>query len=103
MRMVSSPNQSQCYVRLPLADLDDGQWQLQDLLGDARYDRKGDDLQARGLYLDMAPWQTSVFSLKCQCRGGASNEVGVVGSGLLEPGNLRWSHTEGWRYGLYGL
>jgi hypothetical protein len=65
-----APNQSQCYVRLPFADLGNCQWRLQDLLGDAHYDRKGDDLQGRGLYLDMSPWQTAVFSLKAQCRGG---------------------------------
>ena len=33
------------------------------MLGDATYDRDGNDLQARGLYLDMPPWQASVFAL----------------------------------------
>src|SRR5262249_26433223 len=56
-------NQSQCYVRLPFADLGTGRWRLTDLLGDAAYDRDGDDLQGRGLYLDVPPWQASVFSL----------------------------------------
>ena len=27
------------------------------------YDRDGGDLQSRGLYLDVPPWQTSVFAL----------------------------------------
>jgi hypothetical protein len=58
-----TPNQSQCYVRLPFRDLGSGQWRLEDLLGDAAYDRKGDDLRARGLYLDEPPWKASVFSL----------------------------------------
>jgi hypothetical protein len=58
-----APNQSQCYVRLPFAELGNGQWRLQDLLGNATYDREGDDLQARGLYLDVPPWQAHVFSL----------------------------------------
>jgi hypothetical protein len=58
-----APNQSQCYVRLPFADLGTGQWRLQDLIGDATFDREGGDLQARGLYLDMPPWQASVLSL----------------------------------------
>ena len=61
-----APNQSQCYVRLPFADLGNRQWRLQDLIGDVTYDREGSDLLARGLYLDMAPWQNSVFSLKTQ-------------------------------------
>jgi hypothetical protein len=56
-------NQSQCYVRLPFADLAGSQWGLQDLLGQAVYDRDGSDLQARGLYLDEPPWQASVFAL----------------------------------------
>jgi len=56
-------NQSQCYVRLPFADIGNGQWRLKDLLGDATYDREGKDLSDRGLYLDEAAWKTSVFSL----------------------------------------
>jgi hypothetical protein len=59
-----APNQSQCYVRLPFPDLDGRQWRFQDLLGDARYDRDGQDLQGRGLYLDLRPWGVSVFALK---------------------------------------
>ena len=30
-----APNQSQCHVRLPFADLGNSQWRLKDLLGDA--------------------------------------------------------------------
>ena len=55
------PNQSQCYVRLPFTDLGDSQWRLEDLIGDATYDREGNDLQARGLYLDEPPWQGACF------------------------------------------
>ena len=33
-------------------------------MGDAVYDRSGSDLHSRGLYLDVPPWQSSVFSLK---------------------------------------
>jgi hypothetical protein len=58
-----APNQSQCYVRLPFTDLRNGQWRLQDLLGNVHYDRDGNDLEARGLYLDVPPWQAHVFSL----------------------------------------
>jgi hypothetical protein len=57
-------NQSQCYVRLPFTDLGKAHWQLTDLLGDATYDRDGDDLQSRGLFLDVPPWQASAFSVK---------------------------------------
>jgi hypothetical protein len=58
-----APNQSQCYVRLPFADLGDAQWRLEDQLEDVGYDRDGNDLRARGLYLDAAPWQASVFAV----------------------------------------
>jgi hypothetical protein len=57
-------HQSQCFVRLPFADLAGRRWQFCDLLGDARYERDGDDLQSRGHYLDVPPWQTHVFELK---------------------------------------
>lgn len=58
-----APNQSQCYVRVPFTDLSDTQWQLIDLMGDAIYEREGNDLQTRGLYLDEPPWKSYVFSL----------------------------------------
>ena len=56
-------NQSQCYVRLPFAELGNRQWRFQDLLGRAQYDRDGNDLDSRGLYLDVPPWQAYVFSM----------------------------------------
>jgi hypothetical protein len=58
-----APNQSQCYVRLPFTDLGHGRWRFADVLGNGTYDREGNDLQARGLYLDVPPWQAHVFSL----------------------------------------
>ncbi len=56
-----APNQSQCYVRLPFQGLADRQWQIEDMLRDASYNRDGADLQARGLYIDAPPWGSSVF------------------------------------------
>jgi glycosidase len=56
-----APNQSQCHVRLPFADLAGRQWSLQDQLAPLTYAWKGDDLVNRGLFLDMAPWQACVF------------------------------------------
>ena len=32
-------------------------------MSSAVYDRSGDDLQARGLFLDMSPWQAAVFTV----------------------------------------
>jgi hypothetical protein len=67
-----APNQSQCYVRLPFADLGNYSWRLHDLIGDAMYDREGTDPQARGLYLDMYAWQTSIFALKARVHSTTS-------------------------------
>ena len=44
------------------ADLAGSQWRLKDQMGSDIYDRDGNDLQSRGLFLDMSPWQTAVFS-----------------------------------------
>jgi hypothetical protein len=59
-----APNESQCYVRLSFPDLGGHQWRFEVMLSDAQYDRDGDDLQSRGLYLDMAPWRYHVFRLR---------------------------------------
>jgi glycosidase len=58
-----APNQSQCYLRLPFTDLAGVAWRLQDQIGAVTYDRAGEDLQSRGLYLDLTPWQAHAFSL----------------------------------------
>ena len=58
-----APNQSQCYVHLPFADLGETEWRLQDLLGGPVYDRTGNDLHSHGLYLDVAPWQYFAFEM----------------------------------------
>lgn len=56
-------NQSQCYVRLPCADLTGRAVRLKDLMGPAGYDRDGGDLTSRGLYLDLPPWGYHVFEV----------------------------------------
>jgi hypothetical protein len=58
-----APNQSQCYVQLPFEDLRGRPLRFVDLMGDDIYDRDGDDLQSRGLYLDTPPWKASIFSV----------------------------------------
>lgn len=62
-----APHPSQGYVRLPFSDLGSKtSWRLQDLMGDASYDREGSDLQSHGLYLDVPAWQYHVFEVKPQ-------------------------------------
>jgi hypothetical protein len=58
-----APHQSQCYVQLPFADLNNGQYRLEDVLNDATYERDGDALQAHGFYLDEPAWSAQVFAL----------------------------------------
>jgi hypothetical protein len=62
-----APNQSQCYVRLPCAALPGPLWRLEDRLGDATYERDGNELRSRGLYLDVPPWRIHAFSLEPSC------------------------------------
>jgi hypothetical protein len=56
-------SQGQCYVRLPFPDLHGRMVSLKDLLGPHGYDREGDELATRGLYLDMPSWRSHVFEL----------------------------------------
>ncbi len=66
-RLVAAVNfadhQSQCYVSLPFADLAGKRWVLGDLLSETSYEREGDMLATRGLYLDMPAWGYHVFRL----------------------------------------
>jgi hypothetical protein len=55
------PTQGQCYVELPADEWRGAKWTLRDLMGDANYQRDGDDLAAHGLYLDMPAWKGQVF------------------------------------------
>jgi hypothetical protein len=56
-------HQSQCYVRLPWAEIAGGTIALRDLLSPARYDRDGSELTARGLFLDLPPWGRHAFEI----------------------------------------
>jgi hypothetical protein len=57
------PTQGQCYVELDPAGLRGRKVVLRDLLGPARYEREGDDLASRGLYLDLPAWGYHVFEM----------------------------------------
>jgi hypothetical protein len=57
-------NQSQCRVRLPFPDLRGRQVRLEDRMSSAVYDRQGDELLDRGLYIDLAPWGCHVFEVR---------------------------------------
>ncbi len=56
-------NQGQCRIRLPFPGLGSKSWLLQDQISSASYERDGNELQSQGLFVDLRPWQASVFSL----------------------------------------
>jgi len=56
-------DQGQCYVRLPFPDLSGRVVRLKDMMSVASYDRSGEDLASRGLYLDMPPWAYHIFEM----------------------------------------
>src|SRR3954464_7548464 len=66
-----SPHQGQCYVHLPFADLAGRSVRFTDLMGPAAYDREGNDVASRGLYLDVAPWSSHVFNVTTRKTGAA--------------------------------
>jgi glycosidase len=53
----------QCYMTIPFSGLDGKRYRLRDLLSDASYERDGDDLASRGLYLDVSAWGHHVFEV----------------------------------------
>jgi hypothetical protein len=51
-------------IPLGWADLRGRGWRLADLLGDAVFERDGDELAGPGLYVDLAPWQFHLLALR---------------------------------------
>jgi hypothetical protein len=56
-----APHTTQGYVRLAAPDLSSRRVSFTDLMSPARYDREGDELCRRGLYLDLPAWGHHVF------------------------------------------
>lgn len=56
-------NQSQCYLQIPFAEMRGQKIRLEDLMSPAAYERDGDELLGKGLYLDMPPWGYHLFKL----------------------------------------
>ena len=73
-------NQGQCYVRLPFADLAGRSVRFKDLMGPASYDREGNDVASRGLYLDMPPWNFHVFGVKIEKTNAIASIAVILGS-----------------------
>src|SRR5262245_36058848 len=56
------PTQGQCHIPVS-AELAGRRYCLHDLLSDARFDWNGDDLAAKGLFVDLPPWGYHVFEV----------------------------------------
>ena len=73
---------SQCYIPLPFPDLADRKIHLKDLMGIASYDRDGNELLSRGLYLDLPAWGYHVFELSCGQE--SSNNIRAQGDTIMK-------------------
>ena len=54
-------HRSQCFAPLSIGNLPDHNWSLRDLLSDERHERRGDDLNTQGLYLDLPAFGAQIF------------------------------------------
>ncbi len=63
-----APNQSQCYLQIPFEDLRGLSVRFEDIMGHDVYERDGEELSERGLYLDIAGWGYNVFRVTTPSR-----------------------------------
>ncbi len=59
-----SPHEGQCFVNLPYADLAGKTVRFSDLMSSALYNRDGDELLSRNLFLSLPPWGYHVFEVQ---------------------------------------
>ncbi len=59
-----APEVSQARVHLPWGNLAGRSWQFCDVLGDARYQHKGDDLDTQGMYVALPPHGYHLFRVE---------------------------------------
>ena len=58
-----APHASQCFVHLRFSDLGGKSVRFKDLMSTSLYDRDGNELLSRGLFLDLPPWGYHVFEV----------------------------------------
>lgn len=59
-----SPGRAQCRARLTAQGIGAGSFQLTDLLGPQRWVRDGLEMKTEGLFLDVEPWASQLFSFR---------------------------------------
>jgi len=58
------PTQGQCYVEIPHTGFPGNRFLFVDIMGGSQYEREGDPLAARGLYVDLPEWGYHVFEMR---------------------------------------
>jgi hypothetical protein len=56
-----APHRSQCFAPVSTRGLAAGSWRMTDLLGHEAYERNGQEMAVRGLYLDVPPHAAQLF------------------------------------------
>jgi hypothetical protein len=59
-----APHASQCFVQLPFAEMVSRNICFRDMMSEVSYEREGNDLLTRGLYLDIPAWAYHIFELE---------------------------------------
>jgi len=59
-----SPDKSQCYLKIPFIGMKNKNWLLRDQFSDVVYQRQGDDLESKGLFLDEKSWKYYLFKIE---------------------------------------
>ena len=70
-----SDQAAQARVQLPWEDLQDKQWQLSELLGEATYEREGTELGGSGLFVALDGWHWHLVSLSEAVPAAAGAEL----------------------------
>jgi hypothetical protein len=60
------PSQAQCFLPLPLPEINNKTVTLNDKLSPNNYEREGSKLTNEGLYLNMQPWGYHLFEISIQ-------------------------------------
>jgi len=59
-----APHNSQCYIHLPLTDMAGKTILFRDMMGEGVYERNGNELQSKGLYVDLPAWGYHIFEVR---------------------------------------
>jgi hypothetical protein len=73
-----SPSQAQGLVLLPWNDLKGRTWRMNDFMSAQQFERDGDELCTRGLYVDLPAWGYHVFDLRTYVQTGGTTSCAAT-------------------------